>query len=150
MKTIRQNTFETNSSSCHVLTIATQAEYDLIKNKQALLYVPRYGSQSEEIYDSEILTKDKYLSLIEKKLGDEFETYSDFVNYVWDNYIFDPHTDFYNLCEEHKIPSDIQIKLDDIIWHCQHEEDPVNLLATAKKKEVNGSIVYVTCWEKYC
>ena len=102
------------------------------------------------IYDSEILTKDKYLSLIEKKLGDEFDAYSDFVNYVWDNYIFDPHTDFFDLCIEHKIPSDIQNKLDDIIWHCQHEENPIELLDTAKKKEVNGSIVYVTCWEKYC
>ena len=37
MRTIRNSVFETNSSSCHVLTVADQNEYDLIKNGQAVI-----------------------------------------------------------------------------------------------------------------
>ena len=83
MKTIRNNTFETNSSSCHVLTVADQNEYDLIKNGQAVIYVPIYYSQSEDVYDSVILTKEGFLSIIEKQVGEQYETYSAFFEESW-------------------------------------------------------------------
>ena len=83
MKTIRNNVFETNSSSCHVLTVADQNEYDLIKNEQAVIYVPRYSSDDSEVYDSIILTKDKYLELVKSKFS-EFETKREFFEKAWD------------------------------------------------------------------
>ena len=41
MKTIRNNVFETNSSSCHSVTILTDSEYEKFKNNE-LVYNTRY------------------------------------------------------------------------------------------------------------
>lgn len=46
MKTIRLNTFETNSSSCHVVTVLSDYEIEQIKNGEALLAI--YKSQNDQ------------------------------------------------------------------------------------------------------
>ena len=46
MKTIRLNTFETNSSSCHVVTVLSDYEIEKIKNGEALLAI--YKSQNDK------------------------------------------------------------------------------------------------------
>lgn len=152
MKTIRNNTFETNSSSCHVLTVADQAEYDLVKNNQAVIYVPVYHSQSEDVYESVILTKEGFLSVIEKQVGEQYEAYSTFFEESW-NIMFMPgyyDDQLEELAVKYKVPCDIKQKVEDIIWHSTHEEGQIEILNDAIKKEVNGSTVYVSCWSKYC
>lgn len=152
MRTIRQGVFETNSSSCHVLTVADQNEYDLIKNGQAVIYVPHYSSDDSEVYDSVVLTKDKYLELVKSKFS-EFETKREFFEKAWD-LVFthcDIEEQLNNLAKEYDISVRTNNNLfDDIIWHCTHEEDPLDTLDGGIKKEVNGSVVYISCWSKYC
>ena len=46
MKTIRHNTFETNSSSCHVVTVLSDYDIEELKNGEALLAI--YKSQNEK------------------------------------------------------------------------------------------------------
>ena len=151
MKTIRNNVFETNSSSCHVLTVADQNEYDLIKNEQAVIYVPHYSSDDSEVYDSIILTKDKYLELVKSQFS-EFETKREFFEKAWD-LVFkrcDIEEELDKLDEEYDVLVRTKNDLFDIIWHCAHEEDPLETLDSGIKKEVNGSVVYISCWSKYC
>lgn len=151
MRTIRQGVFETNSSSCHVLTVADQIEHDLIKNEQAVIYVPHYSSDDSEVYDSVVLTKDKYLELVKSKFS-EFEIKCEFFEKVWD-LIFahgDVEEDLNNLAEEYDMSVKTKNDLSEIIWHCSHEEDPLEILDSGIKKEVNGSAVYISCWSKYC
>lgn len=150
MKTTRHNTFETNSSSCHVLTVAGQDEYELVKNGQAVIYVPHYSSDSDQVYGSEILTKDKYLSLVEKSLGDKYETYLPCIESLWENTILG------NKCYEDVLDdfnigySEMPYNIEDIVHHCSHEESAISILDGAIKKEANGAAVYVACWEKLC
>jgi hypothetical protein len=47
MKTIRQNTFETNSSSCHVITVLTDSELEMLQKGELLLLV--YRSQGDKV-----------------------------------------------------------------------------------------------------
>ena len=151
MKTIRQGVFETNSSSCHVLTVADQNEYDLIKNGQAVIYVPHYSSDDSAVYDSVILTKDKYLELVKSKFS-EFETKHEFFEKAWD-LVFarcDIEEQLDNLAKEYDMSVRTNNDLFDIIWHCTHEEDALDTLDCGIKKEVNGSAVYISCWSKYC
>lgn len=151
MKTIRQGVFETNSSSCHVLTVADQNEYDLIKNGQAVIYVPHYSSDDSAVYDSVILTKDKYLELVKSKFS-EFETKREFFEKAWD-LVFarcDIEEQLDNLSKEYDMSVRTNNDLFDIIWHCTHEEDALDTLDCGIKKEVNGSAVYISCWSKYC
>jgi hypothetical protein len=151
MKTIRQGVFETNSSSCHVLTVADQNEYDLIKNGQAVIYVPHYSSDDSAVYDSVILTKDKYLELVKSKFS-EFETKREFFEKAWD-LVFtrcDIEEQLDNLAKDYDMSVRTNNDLFDIIWHCIHEEDALDTLDCGIKKEVNGSAVYISCWSKYC
>ena len=151
MKTIRNGVFETNSSSCHVLTVADQNEYDLIKNGQAVIHVPSYSSDDSDVYDSVVLTKDKYLELVKSKFS-EFETKREFFEKAWDliftSSVIDEDLD--NLAEEYDMSAKTKNDLCEIIWHCSHEEDPLETLDSGIKKAVNGSAVYVSCWSKYC
>ena len=151
MSCIRHGVFETNSSSCHVLTVADQNEYDLIKNGQAVIYVPHYSSDDSAVYDSVILTKDKYLELVKSKFS-EFETKREFFEKAWD-LVFarcDIEEQLDNLAKEYDMSVRTNNDLFDIIWHCTHEEDALDTLDCGIKKEVNGSAVYISCWSKYC
>lgn len=151
MKTIRNGVFETNSSSCHVLTVADQNEYDLIKNGQAVIHVPRYSSDDSDIYDSVVLTKDKYLELVKSKFS-EFETKREFFEKAWDLILTHGalDEDLDDLAEEYDMSVKTKYNLLEIISHCSHEEDPLETLDGGLKKEVNGSAVYVSCWLKCC
>ena len=151
MKTIRNGVFETNSSSCHVLTVADQNEYDLIKNGQAVIHVPRYSSDDSDIYDSVVLTKDKYLELVKSKFS-EFETKREFFEKAWDLILTHGalDEDLDDLAEEYDMSVKTKYNLFEIISHCSHEEDPLETLDGGLKKEVNGSAVYVSCWLKCC
>lgn len=153
MRTIRNCVFETNSSSCHVLTVADQNEYELIKNKQAVIYVAHYCSDDDEVFDSEILTKESFAALLEKQFGSEqYETYQEFFETIWKYLCTEVYFDdkFNELVEKYNVPHDISYKVEDIVACCRHEEDAIELFDGAIKKTANGATIYVTCWSKYC
>ena len=65
MKTIRNNVFETNSSSCHSITILTDSEYEKFRNNE-LVY--------NTYYDQVISLKDYCINTIEN-LTDSLDNY---------------------------------------------------------------------------
>lgn len=67
MKTIRRNTFETNSSSTHCVTILSDKEYQNIKNGKAVLDYRDYVEITPQFIREKIAEDKKYYeSLIEK------------------------------------------------------------------------------------
>ena len=116
--------------------------------------MPRYSSDDSDdsdVYDSVVLTKDKYLELVKSKFS-EFETKREFFEKAWD-LIFTHGAvdeDLDNLAEEYDMSVKTKYNLLEIISHCSHEEDPLETLDGGIKKEVNGSAVYISCWSKYC
>ena len=65
MKTIRSNVFETNSSSCHVLTLLTLQERDALLQKKAILRIvpgDDYGPEYDNI--SEVLNYNQFVNTI--------------------------------------------------------------------------------------
>lgn len=65
MKTIRNNVFETNSSSCHVLTLLTNEEREDLLNKKAILHIipgKDYGPEYE--LSSDVLNYDQFVQVV--------------------------------------------------------------------------------------
>ncbi len=152
MKTVRKSTFETNSSSCHVLTVADQNDYDMIKEGKALIYVPRYSSDCDSVYDSEILTKEKYLEYSKAKFNERFDEFKGYFDEAWDIFFTDCdyEEELDRLSVDYKIPRDIESYVEEFIWHCHHEEEAIDILDGAAKKNANGATIYISCWDKCC
>ena len=68
MITIRYEMFETNSSSCNVLTVFTDEELEQIKNGLLVIWLPRYHNDDDEVYKTELLTQDAFIEIINKRL----------------------------------------------------------------------------------
>ena len=65
MKTIRNGVFETNSSSCHVLTLLTNEEREDLLNKKAILHIipgDDYGPEYELL--SDVLNYDQFVKVV--------------------------------------------------------------------------------------
>lgn len=157
MHTVRLNTFETNSSSCHVLTIMTEDEVNALKNHDAFIYVPKYNSDSDEVYDSEVLDKAKLLELCKKKgidisIDGVEQFFDDMISAFKSNSYFDidEYTDEHNIDDNSPMRNVLDIVEDNIFYNILHNESINDILCYAKTKEVNGSKIYVAAWEKYC
>ena len=151
MKTIRNNVFETNSSSCHVLTIMDEHEVEMLKNNEALIYVPDYSSDDDMVADSTVVTEDYILKLCRDNGIDTTDNrISLYIDHVLDTH----ELDYYNFCDEMGIDDknieDALYNVDDILSSCLHNESIDEILNCAKVKEINGTKVYVSVWEKYC
>lgn len=69
MKTIRNNVFETNSSSCHVLTLLTLEEREELLNKKAILHIiPGSGYGPEDDLTSDVLNYDQFVQVVFNEL----------------------------------------------------------------------------------
>ena len=101
MKTIRFNTFETNSSSCHVVTVLSDYELEQLKNNELLLVI--YKSQNEKVLTM-LLGKWRFEHEIEqyqfcydydkgerKYVDIDRETLKAFANDLWDLLIKQTH-----------------------------------------------------------
>lgn len=65
MKTIRNGVFETNSSSCHVLTLLTLEEREELLNKKAILHIiPGAGYGPEDDLTSDVLNYDQFVQVV--------------------------------------------------------------------------------------
>lgn len=49
MKTIRLGTFETNSSSCHVLTLMSSTDKENLLNHNAILYLTGHAGPEDDM-----------------------------------------------------------------------------------------------------
>lgn len=71
MISIRESTFETNSSSCHSLTIGKKDTIEKILNKELLYvgnfeYADDYGVYENEINDKAVLSRDAVVNILKK------------------------------------------------------------------------------------
>ena len=159
MKTIRNNVFETNSSSCHVLTIMTEEDVDKLKKHKALIYVPECCSDDDIVFDSEIIDKKKFIEICKNDGVDmEDQDIIDFIDYIFDTISDEERIDLYDYLDEHnitretnaKLYNEISNKIEEILFKCFHEESSNDIINDAKVKEVGNSKLYVSVWEKYC
>lgn len=67
MKTIRENTFETNSSSCHTLIIVSKEEFEGVKNCDYLINY-RHIVSAEQAYKETM----EELEQLEEKMSDSY------------------------------------------------------------------------------
>lgn len=79
MKTIRYNTFETNSSSAHVLTIIKNSSlYERFLNKEGVFYNIKRDDCSDEFYARHV-NEDNFITFAKvKKFIDEFNDFDRF------------------------------------------------------------------------
>lgn len=78
MRIIRRNTFETNSSSTHSLTMCTQDEYEKWKNGELVfdrwgeeLVSPEHKDSEDDYYDKDHVTYEEFFDIY----GEDYETY---------------------------------------------------------------------------
>lgn len=157
MRSSRLNTFETNSSSCHVLTLITDDEVELLKSGKALLRVTNISSDDDRIGDSEVIDKARFIELcIEHNVDMTIPGVNDFIDYIFACLETEGKSiDTYNYAKTHNIESDDPLydainDIEDWMYECFHEESIEEILRCAKKKEINGKTVYTAVWEKYC
>ena len=60
MRTVRLGTFETNSSSCHVLTLMSSADKENLLNHNAILYFSGHAGPEEDML-AHVLTHDEFV-----------------------------------------------------------------------------------------
>lgn len=159
MKTIRHNVFETNSSSCHVLTIMTEEDVDKLKKHEALIYVPEYCSDDDIVFDSEIIDKKKFIKICKNDNIDvDNQDIINCIDYIFDTVSDEKYIDLYDYLDEHNITRETDVKLyntivfklADTLHRCFHEESNNNIINGAKVKEIGNHKLYVSVWEKYC
>lgn len=83
---IRQNIFETNSSSVHTLTLCSQEDFNKWKQGELI-----WDWNAEELVEPDSIKKDKYYD------EDDYLTYEDF----FDGYS-NPHVEYMETYVEHK------------------------------------------------
>lgn len=155
MKTIRNSVFETNSSSCHVLTIMSEEEVQKVKNKEAFIFVPHYSSDSDYVADSEIIDKTRFIENVSKTVDTTLPEVIEFIDKEFEALKNGKYIDPYSYVDEtlHLDEGPIYKAITDLEEHlikCIHEESEESIIDAAKKKIVNNNTVYVTVWEKYC
>ena len=145
MQTVRKSVFETNSSSCHVLTIVDENELERLKSGECKLYVPRYSSDDDDgPYDSELVDKARAIEILKDKIDEAvYKEHEGQISDLLDKF-FGGNINPYDIAQY----SDLPYQVEDFVCQCTHEEsDP---MAGAKVKEINGGRVYVSCWIKLC
>lgn len=86
MRTIRYNTFETNSSSCHTVTIVKKDTYERYKNGELVCLIRANFYQEGEYYflldDSHFYDLDSFYKLIQKR-KEQYDRLGDDPNTIW-------------------------------------------------------------------
>lgn len=156
MKTIRNNVFETNSSSCHVITIMTPAEKMMVENRQAMIYC--HSRYDDEANIAEVIDFVKYVQQMKKIFGEDYEKYAPFVNELWNN-ILDSlkkhdnanYSHWDNLCEKYDLgDTDYYDEIEDFMCSCCGEEDNGYCIDNAKEIELCGIKTLISSWEACC
>lgn len=80
MKTIRRNTFETNSSSVHCVTILSDKEYQNIKNGKAVLDYRNYVEITPQFIQEKIAEDKKYFESSIKEYEKNIEKFEKLIN----------------------------------------------------------------------
>lgn len=87
MKYIRRGTFETNSSSCHSITLASKKDYDMWADEEAFLFYGKFVPFTEAYVQIKTWIKEEKLDYYEQNSDywkDEIATYKGYLS-ILDN-----------------------------------------------------------------
>ena len=155
MITIRKSVFETNSSSCHVLTIFSPDEQKAVLDRKAVIYA--HSKSDDEANIAEVYDYVKYKQKMKEILGDRDEKKNEFVEELWKNILEclaknDAlwHCNWEELTEKYNIEDTKYVEIEDFMCSCCHEEKNQYCVSPAKEIELAGIKTMVASWEAGC
>jgi hypothetical protein len=155
MITVRNGVFETNSSSCHVLTIFSPAEQRQVLDKQAIVYA--HSKSDDEANIAEVYDYVKFKHKMKEILGDSDEKKNEFIEELWKNIleclaVNDAlwHCNWEELADKYKIEGTEYGEIEDFMCSCCHEEQNEYCVSPAKEIELAGIKTMVASWEASC
>lgn len=155
MITVRTGVFETNSSSCHVLTIFSSAEQKFVIDRKAIVYA--HSKSEDETNIAEVFDYVKYKQKMKEILGDSDEKKNEFVEELWKNILESLaksdslwRCNLIELTEKYNIEATEYSEIEDFMCSCCHEEQNRYCISHAKEIELAGSKMFVASWEASC
>ena len=148
MRTIRNSVFETNSSSCHVVTVLSDYEMEQLKNGEVLLL---FSKRQNEKVITHIISEFRFEYELERHdfyYDDEGE-----VKYCnTDRKVMKALSkDLWKLLAEKYNIEDTEYRaIEDFMCSCCHEEQNEYCVSHAKEIELAGSKMLVASWEACC
>ena len=158
MITVRNGVFETNSSSCHVITIFSSAEQKFVIDRKAIVYA--HSKSDDEANIAEVVDYVKYKQKMKEILGDSDEKKNEFVEELWKNILESlakndslwrcNYCNYEELAEKYNIEDTEYSEIEDFMCSCSHEEQNEYCVSHAKEIELAGSKMLVASWEACC
>lgn len=174
MKTIRQGVFETNSSSCHVLTLMSAEDKENLFNNNAILYFSGHTGPEDDMR-AYVLTHDEFVQEFfsdirkhddNKKMRKEFEApikkileqfWKDFVTETDNNteQFYAPNGNPYYEYKYTRLPEwdkltehDIKFMVERMLRFTQPDYSVEELLENAAELKLKHDTAYAVSWEK--
>lgn len=175
MRTVRLGTFETNSSSCHVLTLMSSADKENLLNHDAILYFSGHAGPEEDML-AHVLTHDEFVQQFfndvreydkyNKKMRKEFEApikkiieqfWKDFVTETDNNteQFYAPNGNPYREYKYTQLPEwneltehDIKFMVERKLRFTQPDYTAEELLDNAAELKLKHDTAYAVSWEK--
>lgn len=155
MITVRNCVFETNSSSCHVLTIFSQSEQRQVLDRKAIVYA--HSKSEDEANIAEVFDYVKYKQKMKEILGDSDEKKNEFVEELWKNILESlakndslGRCNLIELTEKYNIEGTEYGEIEDFMCCCSHEEENEYCVSNAKEIELVSHKTLVASWEACC
>lgn len=119
MKTIRRNTFETNSSSVHCVTILSDKEYQNIKNGKAVLDYRNYVEITPQFIREKIAEDKKYFESSIKAYEKTIEKFEKLINVDTGDWSEEDKRTIAGWSWERLSGSELKIKLREYLEHAK-------------------------------
>lgn len=155
MITVRNGVFETNSSSCHVITLMSPSEKQMVLDRQAMIYA--HSKYDDEANIAEVVDYVKYKQKMKEILGDIDEKKNEFIEELWKNILecLGKNDALWSckweeLADQYGIEGEESGKLEDFICNCCHEEENEYCVENAKEVELSGVKTLISSWEASC
>ena len=169
MKTIRNGVFETNSSSCHVLTLLTTEEREDLLNKKAILHIiPGDCYGPEDALTSDVLNYAQFVQAVFDELfaDKELKKYREqnekpitaIVKQFWKDIVEDRAAITDDVCYDHCYElmaewndikgENVERRLSRYLQFLIPTYTYEHLLENMAVKQVNHNTIYAVSWEK--
>lgn len=155
MITVRNGVFETNSSSCHVITIFSPLEQKWVLDRKAIIYA--HSKSDDEANIAVVFDYVKYKQKMKEILGDSDEKKNEFIEELWKNILESLakndslwRCNYEELAEKYNIEDTEYREIEDFMCSCYHEEQNEYCVSHAKEIELAGSKMLVASWEACC
>lgn len=174
MRTVRLGTFETNSSSCHVLTLMSSADKENLLNHNAILYFLGHTGPEDDML-AHVLTHDEFVQEFfndirkydnNKKMRKEFEApIKKIIEQFWKDFVTETDNNTEQFCapngnpyREYKYTQlsewneltefDIKFMVERKLRFTQPDYTAEELFDNAAELKLKHDTAYAVSWEK--